>query len=450
MDTGPQAFRRSGFRPALVRRWFALTRRKIRLLQAGEVTAQGPVLFAVSHPPGFLPALAFATALERPVRCLLPKRLARGFMAGFLAPGLDFILDEGKSPGSEAAAGEALDTLAGGGALAVFADQAPLGLAPDGGSAATAAALVGRAEAQRAGRRVAIHPVHLYQPERGVASREILIYVDSPLARLKPQGPAPSDESVTQDLAAAMESRFRENAFQLLPVDLECFLNDLTEILRSGLHEEWASQPEWKQDVEGFSLSGMTSRWVEQANYLHPARLIHLRQSLEDYRRLERDCALRELEVGQAGAALRSVWRRAVLWAEALVGLPLAVYGLVNHLATVLLIAGADSLRKDKRHAGANEWILRAAVTVAFYVAQTYAMAHWRGRVYAGYYAPSLPISGLYLWRYWRLVGPQARLLLKSLTIPGLRKKINLIRRDLLESLDRTSKLEEEKASTAR
>ena len=80
---------------------------------------------------------------------------------------------------------------------------------------------------------------------------------------------------------------------------------------------------------------------------------------------------------------------------------------------------------------------LRVAVVVAFYVLQIALVAHGWGRPAAGYYAPSLPLSGCYLWRrYAALVRPQARLLFLSLTIPALKRKMRWQRDALLAQLD--------------
>ncbi len=148
MEKGPGNPPRHGFWRAVVGVWLALARRKIRLLQGGEITAEGPVLFAVSHPAGFLHALALAVAIPRPVHCLLPKDLASGTIARFLARRFHMILDEGEKLPSEAAWGEAVDVLAEGGALLVFANQNSPG---QGTPASTAALLVARAEAQAGG-----------------------------------------------------------------------------------------------------------------------------------------------------------------------------------------------------------------------------------------------------------------------------------------------------------
>jgi hypothetical protein len=436
MEKGPALPPNLGFCRWFVRGWFALTRGKIRTLEAGDLAREGPALFAVSHPPGFVHALVLAMGLERPVHGLLPSRLVRGTLARFFSRHLGIILYEDEGPASVAALRGAIDVLANGGALVVFADQSAAGQSVPGALVSTAAKLVARAEAQLVGRRVTVHPVHLFLPEAAAQSREILIYVGSAIAR--PEGPstALSPDAETQAFATALESRFRENAFQLRPADLEYFLTDLEEVLRTGLQEDWASRPDWKQDAEGFVLSQLVAEWAEQTNYLHPARLVTLRKSLDDYRLLQRQCALRELEIAQAGSLPHSGWRRLLAWLEMVLGLPIALYGLLNHFAIVLVLFLARSFRKDNPRARTTEWTLRVAVTLGFYALQIFLVAHWRGRAAAGYYAPTLPVSGAYLWRYAELFRPQVRALFISLTIPAMKRKIKRLRSALREELD--------------
>lgn len=449
MEKGPGTSRSQGFFRWLIRWWFALTGRKIRMLQAGDVVPEGPILFVVSHPAGFLQTLALVTAIERPVHCLLPKSLADGLLARFLARTLGIILDEGVRPTSELTLQQAVNVLESGAALVVFADQNAAGLASPRALASTAAELVWRAEAHRVGHDITVHPVHLFLPQVAPA-REILIYVDSPLDRLEANAAALSQDDMTQALVAALESRFKDNAFQLRPADLDYFLADLEEVLRAGLQEDWASRPDWKQDTEGFVLSRLVTDWVKQTNYLNPEKLITLRNSLDDYRALQRQCALRELEIDQGDSPLRSGWRRTIPWVETLLGLPIAFYGLLNHLLIGLTLFLAGSLKNENGRARNTEWTIRGAVTLGFYALQIFLVAYWRGRAAAGYYAPTLPISGIYLWRYLGLVRTQARLLFVSLTLPGLTRKIKRLRHSLLEELDKTLTAYEEKTSVSR
>jgi len=450
MENGAETSPRHGFWNRLVRAWFALTRRKIRLLRAGEIPAEGPAVFAVSHPAGYLHSLVLSITIERPVHCLLPRNLAPGPLAGFLARHMGIILYDDELASSEAGLQQALDVVASGGALVVFADQNAAGQSAPDTLASTAAALVKHAEAQHGGGRIAVYPVHLFLPESTPKSREILIYIDSAIATAaaKTTVVAPDDEA--PDLAAALEAQFQENAFQLRPTDLEFFLSDLEEVLRTGLQEDWASRPDWKQDTEGFVLSRFTAGWVKQANYLHPSQLVSLRKTLDDYRGLQKQCALRELEVEGGDTPLGSGWRRVLLWFETLLGLPIALYGFLNHAAIVLVLFLAGLFKRNSSRARTTELMIRAGVTLAFYILQIFLVAHTWGRAAAGYYAPSLPVSGWYLWRYVGLVRPQARLLFISLTIPALKRKIQRLRHALLNELDQTLAPTEEKISITR
>jgi hypothetical protein len=430
---------RSGFWSSVIGAWFALTRRKIRLLQAGEISAEGPAVFAVSHPPGLLHALVLSLTIKRPVHCLLPKSLARGPLAGFLARRMGMLLYESELLDSEASQGEALDILASGGALVVFADQPSGEQSAPGAFANTAAVLVERAEIQHRETAIAVYPVHLFLPKSTPHSREILIYVDSAIA--PPETPG---------WAIALEARFQGNAFQIRSADVEFFLSDLEEVLRTGLNEDWEARPDWKQDADGFVLSRFVAGWVKHTNYLHPSELVELRKTLDDYRGLQKQCALRELEVEGGDSPLGSGGRRVLLSIESLLGLPIAIYGFLNHWAILLVLFLAGSFKRNSLRPRTTELAIRAGVLLTFYVFQIFLVAHYRGRAWAGYYAPSLPISGWYLWRYTGLVRPQARLLFVSLTIPALKRKIQHLRQTLLHDLDHALAFTEEKTSVTR
>jgi len=411
--------------------WFAIKRQTVRFMEAADVTLEGPALLAVAHPADWMAALVLVLGIDRPVRCLVPKRLVQGFVRRYLARSLGIILhDEGETYWREATW-----VLGAGGTLLVFADDMVVTGSAPGATAATAAGLMVSAEAQQPGLRIATYPVHLFLSASGSNSGEALIYVDSALVRPVSAAAAP-DPAATKALSLALESRWRENAFQLQPADLEMFLRDLEEALRTGLQEDWASRPEWKQDAGGFVLSRFVSRWASQANYLDPEALVRLRKLLDDYRGLQRRCALRELEVEGADSPMGAGWRRAVISLEMLLGLPIAVYGFLNHLLILAVLWLGGSFKPNRTRSAATEWAFRAVTVLAFYAIQIALMTHWRGRAAAGYYAPSLPVSGAYLWRYVELVRPQARLLFIALTIPRLKRKVQSFRDGLYSELE--------------
>jgi hypothetical protein len=161
-----------------------------------------------------------------------------------------------------------------------------------------------------------------------------------------------------------------------------------------------------------------------------------LRQSLEDYRRHEQQRALRWFEVEAADSWIHSGLRRTIVWLETLVGLPVALYGLANHLVIGAGALLAGSFRKDSSRDPTAEWVIRGAILAVGYAVQIYLVAHRWGRAAAGYYAPSLPVSGLYLWRYAWLLQHQTRLLFSSLMIPASTRKAKRVRDAFLEEFE--------------
>ena len=302
----------------LVRGWFALSFRRIRLLGGEKLPLTGPTLLAVNHPASFLDALILVAAIDRPVSCLLGQKLIRGFWPGLLARRLGMIpygIGESSGgapePGSGAPMGPALeaccDALAREGAVAVFAE--PQAANSKGGLALTAASIAIEAEGRQASRLgLVLLPLHLYLPVKQSPSRELLIYADAPLPPGEHVIPGRELMGQSRALAALLESRFRENAFRLQPEDLKLFTSDLEEILRANLEEDWASRANWKQKVEGFQLSGFVAEWAEQVNYLNPGRLVALRESLEAWRETRRRVPGWTRHSGGGGSGARARW----------------------------------------------------------------------------------------------------------------------------------------------
>src|SRR6266568_7449340 len=76
----------SGYRllRALLRIWFALFFRKIRLLEEG-FPATGAAVLVINHPAGLLDALILVAAFERQLHCVIEEKLVQGPVRGFLA-----------------------------------------------------------------------------------------------------------------------------------------------------------------------------------------------------------------------------------------------------------------------------------------------------------------------------------------------------------------------------
>lgn len=429
----------SGYRilRGLVRLWISLFFRKMRPLEADYVPETGPALFVVSHPASFLDAVLLVAAFDRQLHCLMDRGLLRGTGQKLLAWGVGMIPYEREGDAWRRAVETACNVLGNSGAVAVFAELQAGETKEASRFAPTAATLALEAESRNGNQLdLMVVPVHLFLPVARLHTSELLVYIDR---RILPQAYLLEGKNLQERrraLSTALEEAGRQNVFRLQPEDVRIFLADLEEVLLADLQEDFASRSNWKQKVEGFKLSGFAVEWADQLNFLHPGRLVALRESLNEYREARRRASLKQLEVETAGAWVKSSWRRAVVWAETLVGFPVAWYGLVNHLLAGLFLYAAGALKKQTDLEGAALWIFRAVVVLACYAAQILLCAHFLGRAPAGYYALSLPISGLYLWRYGWLIRHRTRLLFLRVFIPRDVSKLSEMRKEFVKELN--------------
>jgi len=397
----------------VIRLWFDLTFRKIRVLHEDRLMEPDPALLLVTHPESFYDALILVAGLERQVRCLVPARLVKGLLPTILARGLGMI---GHNPENHPAALETCRALLAEKA-AVVTFVAP-GLANSLGALATHAAsiaLTAEGPNSMLGG-LKLFPIHLFAPVGHTRTREVLVDIDWPeIAKDLISSAVGSEQDRTQEVARQLEERCQENSFRLQPSALSDFLADLEHALRDGLKEEFESQPGGKQKLEGFELSRFVVQWAEQMNYLHPGLLVSLREMLAAWREASRRGALHRLETEEAGTWLSTPPGRAVVLLETVLGFPLAIYGLVNHLMALAVLYWTGLLKKATDGDKFTKWLWRGLVILGSYILEVILVAHFWGRRGAGYYLPSLPVSGLYLWRYTWLLPHQSRIAFLSM-----------------------------------
>jgi hypothetical protein len=209
---------------------------------------------------------------------------------------------------------------------------------------------------------------------------------------------------------------------------------DLQHVLQNRLRERWQARPGWSQNVDGFRLSSYALEFLRRLNQCEPETLVKLRQLCETHSETRRQLLLAglraELENKQAPTL-----KRLLRWTESVLGLPLACYGLVNHLvpALVLYICG---LVKRGLDVNAETWLARAVVILGCYVGQIALVDSVAGRAAAGYYALTLPVSGAYLFRYRWLLQQRAPGSLLGLQAVPPRRGGRVSGKKLFERLD--------------
>ena len=422
---------------ALVRIWVSAFFRKIRVLNPEALPERGAALLLISHPASFLDALLLTAAFNRQVHCLLERRFLRGPMRGWLGWFLGMVPYESAGDGSQRAMERACDMLSQGQAAWIFAEEQVAKPGEPPRFSTTPAVIALRAEARTSGQLgLKVLPVHLFLPVAQLYSSELLVHIGAPLVPREYLAQGGNMSEQVRALAAATEEACRQNVFRLHAADVKQFLADLEEIFRAELQESWAARRDWRQKMEGFELSRFIAAWVEQLNGLHPGQLVALRDLLDSYREANRRCSLGRLEVEQSGDWIKTPWRRLAAWVESALGLPLALYGLVNHLAPGLILFRARLLKQEAGKGEAARWVIRALVVAGCYALQILLCAHWFGRSVAGYYAPTLPVSGVYLWRYLWLLRNRSRPLLLDLRVRRDATKLVRMRKGLIQEVN--------------
>lgn len=441
----PHSFRYRFLR-GLIRIWVNLFFRKTRFLNPEALADQGAALLLIGHPASFLDALLLITAFDRQVHCFLDQRFLLGPMRRLFGWCLAMISFEPEGDGFRRAIERARGVLRNGQVLVMFADEqvAKPGEPPQ--FASTPALIAMQAESENSGQLgVKIYPVHLFLPVAQLYSSELLIRVDAPLL---PGDYIAMGGNLTEHaraLAAASAEVCRQNVFRLQPEDVRLFLSDLEEVLRVDLMEDWDARPNWKQKLDGFGLSQFVAEWVEQLNRLHPGQLVALRDLLDSYREAQRRCSLGQLELDLAGEWLKTVWGRIACWGESVLGLPLAIYGLFNHLVPCLIFSRAGLFDNRAGQSQRVKWIARVLVVIGCYAAQILICAEWLGRTVTGYYALTLPLSGVFLWRYTWLVQHRSRLLLLDLRVGRETAKLAPMRKELIQTINAARNIYAEK-----
>ena len=421
---------------ALGRLWLRGTCRKVRLLQAETLPVAGPVLLVLDGKPDFARALALVTALQCPMRCLLPEEACRGFWPQQLAGRLGMILHGPEAPDRHSALAAAREALQQGETVAVFAEAAAARVESIAPTCLSAARLAVGAEVSRTdGLGLSFFPIFFQAASGPADAAEWLIYA-APPQRVRELLAGGDAEASLRALAGELENRLSDHPFRLEERAVQFFLHDLEAVLRADLEADWAARPNWKQKAEGFELSRFLVECVEQMNVLDPPRLIALRIELEDYRELLRRGSLAQAEVEAAGDWWRSPVRRGWYWLESVVGFPLALYGLFNHLLPVGLFVWPGPLRKLNPKDPGQAWLLRALVVLGCYAAEVAFCAHEWGRAAAGYYTLTLPLSGLFLWRYQWLMKARMRLVYLAGRLPHRAEQLRHSRKALLGQLN--------------
>ncbi|MGH9397090.1 MAG: 1-acyl-sn-glycerol-3-phosphate acyltransferase [Terriglobia bacterium] len=420
-----------------LRLWFGLIFHRLRVLDEISMPASGPALLVVNHPPGLAEALLLVAALGRRVHCLIDQDHVESPLGRLAAGALGMIPYQFRNDDWPAVLESVCRIFSHGGTVLIFARQheagAAEGFAPEAAEVALEAEIYLGREAP-----LPIVPVHLFLPVPPSGAGEALVHIEPPLAS---QGASWRKE---EDLDAGIrlldqeiEKACCESPFRLQPDVVEKFLGGLESVMREDFAEKWSHRANWKQRVEDFDLSPFLVKLTHQLNYGHPGRLAALNGALQGYQERKRRAALHAFIGETAGAWHKSQRKKMCVWAETIIGFPIACYGLLNLLIAWFVIWAVGLWKKGLWEATPREWTKRVVIALVCYAGQIGLAAHYLSRAEAGYYAPSLLISGAYLLRYLWLLERRTSVLNSATGNRRRTAKLRRLRTALIDELKR-------------
>ena len=434
--------------------------RRIEVEGAGNVPASGPVLLVPNHPNAIVDALMVVIHLKRPVSITAKSTLADIPIMRRALKSTNAILFHRKK---DAAVGadtsrnidaitQCRERLELGEALLIFPEgqsHSDPGLRPlRSGAARIALDYVnsgldpGLYAGEMAGD-LSIIPVGLHFPEKDRFRSDVWVRFGKPLDPGRWLKENPDGDPL--DLTADIENRIRDLTLNFERRPDSVLLMWAAEILETGAEAPARLGLDQHRVSRRLKLVQLLNEGYQQLKDDQIEAIADLRRRVRAYRLELRDLGIKPSEVYLRMPALRVV--RFILRELTIlvVGFPIAAWGALNHLipaAIVRYVAVTLSVEKDK---WASNVVLPTIVFVPiFYAIQVTAAWLYLPHLWAGLYAVSLPVSGLFTILYRDRVGNirhRARTFFLFLRNPELRERLGNEGRAIIEDLTKMGEL---------
>jgi pyruvate,water dikinase len=384
--------------------------RRVEVEGAERVPSSGPVLLVSNHTNALVDPLIVMIQLRRPVTLTAKSTLRRDPLLGFLMRALRIVaFHRRQDAGQGAETAKNFDALAEcrlrlgrGEAILVF----PEGVShsdPQMRSFKTGAARLALDSCRTPCDGLKIVPVGLYFEQKDRLRSTVWVRFGESIdvgawRQVHPEGDA-------GDLTARLEREVRAITLNFeRHADSELFLWTAALLATRGTEPRPLGQDEAADDR--IRLIHRLQRGYEPLRELDAERLSALERRVAGYRRKLRALGISPAEVFlpiHAGRALFFLLRELEI---VTVGLPVALWGFLNHVAALSLVRRATrKLSKDQDHVASNAIFLSLPVFPLFYAVQAGVVAGLAGPGWALLYLVSLPYSGAVAVLYRDRVG---------------------------------------------
>ncbi|MGH7495744.1 MAG: 1-acyl-sn-glycerol-3-phosphate acyltransferase [bacterium] len=382
---------------------------RIDVQHAERIPEHAPAVFVANHPNSIMDALVLGVAVPRKVNYIAHAGLFRPRLVNWFLRSCGVIpvhrrQDEpGKMERNAAAFQACYETLERGETIGIFPEGTSDMLRKVKQVKTGAARIVLETESRNGyDLGVKLIPLGLHFFSRSRFRSRVLVNVGDaiPLVKYFTQynlDPFAGVAALTREIQARLEKL----TVNIRDDELDEFVRNLEHIYREELKNEPASANVANPSFQEFFLTQKIADCVQYYQERDPGRLHALRDQIEKYQRKVARLRLRDEWLRDQGIrhpAWLDWWQAAVV---ALLGFPVALYGIVNHALPYFIAESAAKRFLDERTKILTALLLvGGSAFLFFYAVQIAIVFEWLGWTWATVYAFSLPLSGFWALFY--------------------------------------------------
>ncbi|MFQ5652094.1 MAG: lysophospholipid acyltransferase family protein [bacterium] len=391
--------------------------RKIELRHGKYVPERGPVVFVANHPNSVMDALVMGVVTRRKVNYvghagLFSNKLKSWFLRSTGVIPVYRREDAPDKMGQNVAMFEAC--------YQALENGETIGIFPEGTSDMVrkvkkvktgAARMVLEAE-RRNGYKLGLTllPVGLYFFSRSRFRSRVLVNVGVPI-KLSDFFEMNEEDNVAavQALTAEIQRNLQKTTVNIEHEELDTFVRDIEHLYREELQAEtFGSNKTSRATVAEFFLTQKIADCVEHFYRVEREKVQRIQDNLATYKRKLSRLHLKDAMLKEKATFAELLKRSVASFAPAVVGAPLALYGIINNIIPYSLTEFLVKKTVDDRTKILLTLLFGGTgIFVVFYTLQFLFIAFLTSKIFALIYILSVPLVGLFALNYLKMVQEQ-------------------------------------------
>lgn len=383
---------------------------RIEIRHGENVPERGPVLFAVNHPDSQMDAFVLSSAIKRKVHYIAHAGLFANKLRAKLLRSCGVIpvsRYRGKSDEIERnveAFQECYEVLERGEVIGIFPEGISE-MARRVRKIKTGAARIVLESERRNNYELGVKliPIGLHFFSRSRFRSKVMVNVGRPID-LQPYFSLNEKDNIetVNRLTAQIQSNLENLTVNVQHTELDLFVKDIENIYRDELMTRTlADHISSKKIVTEFVITQKIANCVEYFNEHDPQRVRDMEEKIDDYKRKLKRLNLKDVMVREK-TSIKKLFRTEIAGiAKAIVGFPLAAYGVLNNFFPYRITEFIAKRFIDDKTKILMALLVGGGITfILFYGAQAFLVWYLDGYLEAIIYLLTLPLSGFFALGY--------------------------------------------------